>query len=41
MGTKPVVKGRLLDLVMTMAGREQYADDLSGDGVEELLRRLT
>lgn len=41
MGVGPVVKGRLHDLVMTMAGREQYADDLSGDGVGELRRRLS
>lgn len=40
-GEGPVVRGRLLDLVMTMAGREQYADDLRGDGVGELRRRMS
>lgn len=40
-GQGPQVTGRLLDMVMAMAGRQQYADDLSGDGAEELLRRMS
>ncbi|WP_018298124.1 maleylpyruvate isomerase family mycothiol-dependent enzyme [Corynebacterium lubricantis] len=39
-GTGPAVRGNLLPLVMTMAGRPQYLDQLKGDGVAELERRL-
>ncbi|MFT4228031.1 maleylpyruvate isomerase family mycothiol-dependent enzyme [Micropruina sp.] len=39
-GSGPVVRGRLLDLVMAMAGRTAYCAELSGDGVDELRRRL-
>lgn len=41
LGDGPRVSGRLLDLVMGMAGRPQFAADLSGDGAEELRRRLS
>lgn len=40
-GTGPVVRGRLLDLVMVMAGRPDYCAELEGDGLTELRRRLT
>lgn len=39
-GSGPAVSGRLLDLVMTMAGRAAFCAELSGDGVDELRRRL-
>ncbi|MEU6135227.1 maleylpyruvate isomerase family mycothiol-dependent enzyme [Nocardioides sp. NPDC047086] len=34
------VSGRLLDLVMAMAGRREVLEDLKGEGVPELRRRL-
>lgn len=40
-GSGPVVRGRLLDLVMAMAGRPDYCGELQGDGVAELRRRIT
>lgn len=39
-GAGPVVEGALLALVMVMAGRSVYLDELTGDGVPELARRL-
>jgi uncharacterized protein (TIGR03083 family) len=39
-GDGPEVSGRLLDLVMAMAGRHQVFQDLEGDGLAELRRRL-
>jgi uncharacterized protein (TIGR03083 family) len=39
-GDGPEVSGRLLDLVMAMAGRGVVLDDLEGDGVAELQRRF-
>ncbi|MHA2787571.1 maleylpyruvate isomerase family mycothiol-dependent enzyme [Corynebacterium sp. S7] len=39
-GTGPTVQGELLPLVMTMAGRPQYLDQLEGDGVVLLERRI-
>ncbi|MEI7058372.1 maleylpyruvate isomerase family mycothiol-dependent enzyme [Nocardioides sp. CCNWLW239] len=39
-GDGPEVSGRLLDLVMAMAGRGEVLDDLKGDGVAELRHRL-
>lgn len=39
-GEGPVVRGRGLALVMTMAGRPAYGDELGGDGADELRRRL-
>lgn len=36
----PEVSGRLLDLAMAMAGRREELEDLKGDGVPELRRRL-
>ncbi|MDV8002032.1 maleylpyruvate isomerase family mycothiol-dependent enzyme [Rhodococcus sp. IEGM 1408] len=39
-GNGPAVEGPTLALVMTMAGRPAYLDDLSGDGVGELRRRI-
>jgi uncharacterized protein (TIGR03083 family) len=39
-GTGPEVRGPLLSLVMVMAGRRAFLDDLRGDGVPELTRRL-
>lgn len=35
-GTGPLVRGTTLALTMTMAGREPYCDELSGDGVATL-----
>ncbi|WP_240930613.1 maleylpyruvate isomerase family mycothiol-dependent enzyme [Isoptericola sp. BMS4] len=40
-GSGPEVRGPLLGLVMTMAGRRAPLADLSGDGVPELRRRLS
>ena len=40
-GEGPDVEGRLLDLVMAMAGRREILEDLTGDGVQELRRRLS
>jgi uncharacterized protein (TIGR03083 family) len=40
-GDGPEVRGRLLDLVMAMAGRREAVADLEGDGVAELLGRLS
>ena len=39
-GDGPEVHGRLLDLVMAMAGRREVLEDLKGDGVPELRHRL-
>lgn len=39
-GDGPEVSGRLLDLVMAMAGRREAIATLNGDGVAELLGRL-
>ncbi len=39
-GKGPEVRGNLLDLVMAMAGRRDYLEELRGDGVAELRRRL-
>ncbi|MFJ9388181.1 maleylpyruvate isomerase family mycothiol-dependent enzyme [Nocardioides sp. NPDC101246] len=39
-GEGPEVSGRLLDLVMAMAGRREVLDGLVGDGVPELTQRL-
>lgn len=39
-GEGPEVRGRLLDLVMVMAGRPEYLSNLSGAGVNELRRRI-
>ena len=39
-GDGPEVSGRLLDLVMAMAGRREALDRLAGDGISELTRRL-
>lgn len=39
-GSGPLVRGRLLDLVMAMAGRPVYCAALDGDGVAEIRRRL-
>lgn len=39
-GSGPAVRGNLLDLVMTMAGRPGYAAGLTGKGADELRRRL-
>lgn len=39
-GEGPVVKGDLLNLVMVMAGREEYCGALDGDGVRELQQRM-
>lgn len=40
-GSGPIVRGNLLDLIMTMAGRPNYLSDLEGDGVAEIKRRIT
>lgn len=40
-GAGPMVTGRLLDLVMAMAGRPQALQTLSGDGVAELQSRMS
>lgn len=40
-GNGPRVRGNLLDLVMSMAGRPGYIQTLEGDGVDELRRRIT
>lgn len=40
-GSGPAIKGKLLNLVMAMAGRSVYLADLEGDGVAELSLRLT
>ncbi|QUQ62834.1 maleylpyruvate isomerase family mycothiol-dependent enzyme [Kutzneria sp. CA-103260] len=39
-GTGPEIRGPLLSLVMTLAGRPAFLSDLSGDGTPELSRRL-
>jgi uncharacterized protein (TIGR03083 family) len=39
-GGGPLVRGPLLSLVMTMAGRREHCADLEGDGVAELRRRI-
>lgn len=39
-GHGPLVRGRLLDLVMAMAGRPSACDLLGGDGVVELRSRM-
>ncbi|AZU01392.1 maleylpyruvate isomerase family mycothiol-dependent enzyme [Brevibacterium linens] len=39
-GSGPQVAGRLLDLVMAMAGRPEALADLTGSGVAELRRRM-
>src|SRR5690606_36978144 len=39
-GSGPAVEGPLLALVMVMAGRSAYLDELSGAGLPELGRRL-
>lgn len=36
----PLVKGELLNLVMVMAGREEYCGALDGGGVRELQQRM-
>lgn len=41
MGAGPLVTGTTLDLVMSMAGREIFADRLTGPGVEILRSRIT
>ncbi|EHK81918.1 hypothetical protein ACWGRK_10935 [Saccharomonospora azurea] len=38
-GSGPVVAGRTLALVMALAGRASYCDELSGDGVQALRER--
>ena len=40
-GSGPEVTGRLLDLVMAMAGRPEVLTDLTGSGVSELRRRMS
>jgi uncharacterized protein (TIGR03083 family) len=40
-GDGPVVRGRTLALVMSMAGRSAYLDELEGDGVPTLRRRVS
>lgn len=40
-GRGKFVRGPLLSLVMTMAGRRVYCADLDGEGVVDLLRRMT
>lgn len=39
-GSGPVVRGKLLDLVMALAGRKQYLERLEGEGLAELSARL-
>ncbi|WP_417365836.1 maleylpyruvate isomerase family mycothiol-dependent enzyme [Glutamicibacter arilaitensis] len=39
-GTGPEVRGKLLDIVMVLAGRRHGLAQLDGDGVQELQRRL-
>ncbi|PMQ21660.1 maleylpyruvate isomerase family mycothiol-dependent enzyme [Glutamicibacter arilaitensis] len=39
-GTGPEVRGKLLDIVMVLAGRRHGLPQLEGDGVQELQRRL-
>lgn len=39
-GTGPLVQGPTLALVMVLAGRTRFADDLSGAGAEVLLDRI-
>lgn len=39
-GDGPLVRGKLLDLVMALAGRRNYVEKLHGDGVIELRRRV-
>ncbi|MGO2038389.1 MAG: maleylpyruvate isomerase family mycothiol-dependent enzyme [Brevibacterium sp.] len=40
-GSGPEVRGRLLDLVMAMAGRPVFASLLEGEGAEELRARMS
>lgn len=40
-GSGPEVTGRLLDLVMAMAGRPEALASLTGGGVSELRRRMS
>ncbi len=40
-GSGPVVSGRTLALIMAMAGRGAYCDELGGDGVTALRARCT
>jgi hypothetical protein len=40
-GADPLVTGPTLALVMAMAGREAFCDDLSGPGVATLRERCT
>ena len=39
-GSGPIASGPILSLLMTMVGRPHYLDDLSGEGVAELRKRL-
>lgn len=39
-GSGPVARGRLLGLVMAMAGRGDYVEELEGDGVRVLRERI-
>lgn len=39
-GSGPEVTGRVLDLVMAMAGRPESLTELTGGGVAELRRRM-
>lgn len=39
-GSGPIVSGPMLSVLMTMVGRSEYLDDLSGEGVAELRKRL-
>lgn len=40
-GDGPDIRGPILDLVMAMAGRPTFAENLIGEGVDELRHRLT
>lgn len=40
-GSGPPITGKLLDLVMAMAGRSVYVASLRGEGAEELRRRIS
>jgi len=39
-GSGPLVRGPLLSLVMAMAGRRDYCEELDADGVADLVRRI-
>ena len=39
-GSGPEVTGRVLDLVLAMAGRPEALTDLTGSGVAEIRRRM-